>query len=226
MDKELLRVVIIATGLLVIMGMLVWHFLKNKKFSQDMGFFADQDYAGNINEPLVVDDDFDGSDDFDVKPVAKSAGQLSGNVDSDFEFYDETAEPPPRFVVPDIIQFSVISKSAEGFNGLELLKAFQIAQLEYGNLKIFERLDANRLVDFGVACMIEPGTFPSSGLEGFHCPGVVFFMQPGVLEDARKVFDDFLEAVNSLVMELDGEVLDHDRKPLTVATIQLIRQSL
>ena len=30
MDKELLRVVIIAVGLLVIVGMLGWHFFKNK----------------------------------------------------------------------------------------------------------------------------------------------------------------------------------------------------
>jgi FtsZ-interacting cell division protein ZipA len=51
-------------------------------------------------------------------------------------------------------------------------------------------------------------------------------MQPGVLDDAVKVFDDFLEAVNILAVELDGEVLDHDRKALTNATIQSIRQSL
>ncbi|MDP1666555.1 MAG: cell division protein ZipA C-terminal FtsZ-binding domain-containing protein, partial [Methylobacter sp.] len=131
------------------------------------------------------------------------------------------------FVAPEIIQFSVVSKTNEGFNGLDLLKAFRIAELEYGSLKIFERLDAKRMVDFGVACMAGPGTFPdSTGMDDFYCPGVVFFMQPGVLDDAVKVFDDFLEAVNILAVELDGEVLDHDRKSLTNATIQLIRQSL
>ena len=40
MDKELLRVVIIATGLLVIVGMLAWHFLKNK--NQEKSFGRDQ----------------------------------------------------------------------------------------------------------------------------------------------------------------------------------------
>lgn len=230
MDKELLRVVIIATGLVVIVGMLAWHFLKNKKFSQNMGFFADQEFTGNINESLVVHNEHD---DFDVVPVKKSAryvdepsDQLLADFDGDFDFDDELAEVPPRFVAPDIIQFSVVSKTTEGFYGLDLLKAFQIAELEYGSLKIFERLDAGRMVDFGVACMAGPGTFPDTGMESFHCPGVVFFMQPGVLDDATKVFDDFLEAVNILKVELDGEVLDHERKPLTNATIQLIRQSL
>jgi len=230
MDKELLRVVIIATGLIIIVGMLAWHFLKNKKFSQDMGFFADQEITGNINESLVVHNEHD---DFDVVPVKKSAAHddelpdgLQDGFGDDFDIDDETAEPPARFVAPEIIQFSVVAKTSEGFNGLDLLKAFRIAELEYGSLKIFERLDANRMVDFGVACMAGPGTFPNSDLEDFYCPGVVFFMQPGVLDDAPKVFNDFLEAVNILAVELDGEVLDHQRKPLTNVTIQLIRQSL
>ncbi len=229
MDKELLRVVIIATGLLIIMGMLAWHFLKNKKFSQGMGFFAEQDYTGNINESLVINDDFDGRDDFEITPVEKSAesvASLLDDVDNDFEFDDEMVEPIPRFVAPDIIQFSVVAKTAQGFNGLDLFKAFQIAQLEYGSLKIFERLDANRRVDFGVACLVEPGTFPNSGLEAFFCPGIVFFMQPGLLDDAPKLFNDFLEAVNIVAVELDGDILDHQREPLTNATIQLIRESL
>ncbi|TAL46194.1 MAG: cell division protein [Methylovulum sp.] len=228
MDKELLRVVIIATGLLVIMGMLAWHFFKNKKFSQDMGFFSDQVF-GNINESLVVHNEHD---DFDIVQLEKPAhpadeleGQLRDGFDDDFDLDEH--EPPQRFVAPEIIQFSVVSKTNEGFYGLDLLKAFRIAELEYGSLKIFERLDAKRMVDFGVACMAGPGTFPASaGMDDFYCPGVVFFMQPGVLDDAVKVFDDFLEAVNILAVELDGEVLDHDRKALTNATIQSIRQSL
>ena len=113
MDKELLRVVIIATGLLIIMGMLAWHFLKNKKFSQGMGFFAEQDYTGNINESLVINDDFDGRDDFEITPVEKSAesvASLLDDVDNDFEFDDEMVEPIPRFV--DHVHVSLISRDA------------------------------------------------------------------------------------------------------------------
>ena len=98
--------------------------------------------------------------------------------------------------------------------------------LEYGNLKIYERLDANRLVDFGVACMVEPGTFPDSDLDTFNCPGLVFFMQPGALDDAQAVFDDYIETIQLLAIELDGIILDHHREPLTDATIQSLRQSL
>ena len=229
MDKELLRVVIIATGLMVMVGMLLWSYLKNKKASEDMDFFDDQEFMGEINESLVVHTD---NDDFDVVPVKSTRHEVDDASDQLLEDYDEIeleeedSEPSPRFVAPAIIQFSIVAKAEEGFNGLDLLNAFQIVGLEYGNLKIFERLDDNRRVDFCVACMVEPGTFPSTNLKHFFCPGIVFFMQPGVLDNAAAVFEDFLETVNLLAIELDGDVLDHQRKPLTNATLQLIRQSL
>ncbi|MDD1638555.1 MAG: cell division protein ZipA C-terminal FtsZ-binding domain-containing protein, partial [Methylococcaceae bacterium] len=139
---------------------------------------------------------------------------------------EDEIEPPQRVSVPAIIQFSLIAKADEGFNGIDLVNAFGIVGLEYGNLKIYERLDANRLVDYGVACMVEPGTFPDSNLDSFYCPGLVFFMQPAALDDAQAVFDDYIETIEILAVELDGMIMDHQRQPLTDATIQSLRQSL
>ncbi len=296
MDKELLRVVIIAFGLIIIVGMLAWHFFRNKKSFQDMMFFGNQEFKGKINEAIVVHSD---NDDFDIVPKGrkklidtnelmekiKSRGKAKPDVfepvaatpqasvqadsmfgdfdeefEGDFDFTEENdktndslykdtpaavkqgldtmdelddmedlleQEPlTPRFIAPDIIQFRVIANAKEGFNGLDMLKAFRIAQLEYGSLKIFERFDANRLVDFGVLCMVDPGTFPDHDFDQFYCPGLVFFMQPALLDDAVKVFDDFLEAINIVAVELDGKLLDHEQKPLTNATIKMIRESL
>jgi cell division protein ZipA len=288
MDKELLRVVIIAFGLIIIVGMLAWHFFRNKKSFQDMMFFGNQELKGKIDESIVVHGD---NDEFDIvpkgrkklidtdeliekikarsRPKAKApepepeaeaeepVESMFGDFDGEFDFADEgpfakeaepPAEPPlartelldadelfgepdkdpeaPRFVAPDIIQFRVMARAAEGFNGLDMLKAFRIAQLEYGSLKIFERYDANNLVDFGVACMVEGGTFPDHDVDQFYCPGLVFFMQPALLDEAVRVFDDYLEAINIVAVELDGDLLDHEKNPLTNATIKMIRQSL
>jgi|GEM_PF-127451 len=278
MDKELLRVVIIASGLIIILSMLAWHFFKNKKSFQGTMFFGNLDIKGKINEALVVHTE---NDDFDIipkgrkklidtdgllekikfkpKPKPKRSqaeqkqvsdpnpdsgqdselnqpGQMFDDFDEEFDFADseysvsekelEEKATEQRFIAPEVIQFTVLAKSAKGFNGLDLLKAFRIAQMEYGSLRIFERLDANRLVDFGVACLVASGTFPDHDLDEFFCPGLVFFMQPAVLDDPVKVFDDFLEAINLVAVELDGNLLDHERKPLTNSTIQLIRKSL
>ncbi|MGZ8163854.1 MAG: cell division protein ZipA C-terminal FtsZ-binding domain-containing protein [Methylobacter sp.] len=231
MDKEILRIVIIATGLVVIIGMLLWAYVKNKKSRRGLDFFDDRDTFSHIDESLKVHTD---NDDFDIVPLG-SARHSSGRDKSnryyghrdDYEVpEEEEIEPAPRFVAPAIIQFRLVAKAERGFKGTDLVNAFELVGLEYGNLKIFERVDANRLVDFGVACMVEPGTFPDKNLDSFYCPGLVFFMQPGELDNAQAVFDDYIETIQLLATELDGVIRDHQRQPLTDATIQLIRQSL
>jgi cell division protein ZipA len=223
MDKELLRIVIIATGLLIIMGMLAWSYIKNKKSQEEMDFYDEQKFRSHRNNPLPIADEK-----MDSVPVDEAAvdHHYYDQEDAIYEPEEDEIEPPPREAVPAIIQFSLIAKAEEGFNGIDLVNAFGIVGLEYGNLKIYERLDANRLVDYGVACMVEPGTFPDSNVESFFCPGLVFFMQPGALDDAQAIFDDYIETIQLLAIELDGLILDHHRQPLTDATIQSLRQSL
>jgi len=234
MDKEILRIVIIATGMVVVIGMLVWAYIKDKKAREDLEFYDD-----DADESLAADASVDTEDDFDIIPLGAAKGNVGGHQahdkadryydeDEDEDYYeqDDDVEPPPRAAAPAIIQFSIITKADEDFNGADLVEAFKMVGLEYGSLKIFERLDANRLVDFGVACIVEPGTFPDKDLENFYCPGIVFFMQPEALDDAPAVFDDYIETINLLAEKLDGVVLDHRRQPLTDATVQSIRQSL
>jgi len=241
MDKELLRVVIIAVGLLVIVGMLGWHFFKNKNLLGSASFFSaqrpdDDDDDDDNNNEEEEDDAAQDNDKLSAKKEAEIAepivqhdlGEPQNAVASVTHNHDDDdlEEPVPRFVAPEIIQFSVVAKTPEGFNGMDLRHAFLIAHMEYGKLKIYERIDENRMVDFGAACLVEPGTFPETDLDLFFCPGVVFFMQPGILDDAQKVFNDFLEAVNLVAFELDGNIIDHERKPLTNATIMLLKQSI
>jgi len=239
MDKELLRVVIIATGLLVILAMLAWHFFKNRTLPEDDKPFGGTPKDRRPHDSLAL---HDGLPDFDSGPETRpryakpeeppAADPMFAQFDEFPDIFSADDEPSeeepqtPRFTVPEIIQFSLIANPAQGFNGLDLLTAFQIAHLEYGSLKIFERMDANRLVDFGVACMLDSGTFPETGMESFYCPGLVFFMQPSLVDNPADVFDDFVETIKILAIELDGEILDHQRQPLTEATLQLFRQSL
>ena len=240
MDKELLRIVIIATGLIIITGMLAWAFIKNTKYRRSLDDFDDETPSNNdIQLTGVIDDDefFDTFDE-DLEDFAPAPPLVTGEANKPGRYQipdievttrdddEEDVEPEPRFVAPSIIQFSLVSNQDEGFNGLDLAHAFEIVGLEYGNLNIYERLDSNRMVDFGVASMVPPGTFPEQDLETYYCPGIVFFMQPGELEDAVSVFDDFVQTVVFMATELDGTVLDHEHKPLSETTVELIRRSL
>lgn len=236
MDKELLRIVIIATGLIIITGMLAWAFVKNTKYRRSLEDFEDETppKPGLHDRPAIDDEDFPGALDDEgdeameiapAAPASKPGRYQEPEIDEPADD-EEYGEPEPRFAAPSIIQFSVVANQDGGFNGIDLAQAFDIVGLEYGNLKIYERLDSKRLVDFGVASMIPPGTFPEHDLEEFNCPGIIFFMQPGELEDAASVFDDFVQTAVFMAAELDGTVLDHEHKPLSENTVELIRRSL
>ena len=232
MDKEILRIVIIAAGLIVMMVMIFWSYIKGMKSEREMDF-SDSNIPPTFDDLSLFNNDSSSIselDDFDIIPLGpvknpdKSVGYFEDEDEE--ESPDEPEVQTSRFTTPSIIQFSLVANNEAGFNGIDLIEAFNKVGLEYGSMKIYERLDDNNLVDFGVACMVEPGTFPETGLEDFYCPGLVFFMQPGELENAQAVFDDFNDTIALLASELDGAVLDHQRQPLTEATVQQIHQSL
>ncbi len=222
MDKEILSMVIIATGFIIMGVMIAWAYLKDKKSQGDIDF-------DDLESEKSVDSAIDNGDDEYIEPLGPATVSSSDDyysTDEDDEEDDDYTPVQPRVSTPAIIQFCLAARAEEGFNGLDLIRAFRIAGLKYGSLKIFERLDNNQLVDFGVACMVEPGTFPSSNLENFYCPGIVFFMQPDALDDAVAVFDDYVETIRMLAIELEGDIWDHRRQPLTEETVKAIRQSL
>ncbi len=227
MDKELLRVVIIMMGMLVMIGMLLWNFFKSLRERREAdAYFDDTEYARG-NDAFDVEDDemdifpledmVDGDALLDDRAIKPSPKQESVNKQS---------KPPARSELPALIQFSIVARADEGFNGEDLYEAFERVGLRYGSVKVFERIDKNRLVDFAVASMIDPGTFPDSRMDEFYCPGIVFFMQPRELENPLAVFDDFIETIDTLAVELDGVAWDNQRQPLTAETIAQFRQLL
>lgn len=209
MDKELLRLVIVLLGMLVMIGMVLWHFIKTLRNRPEVEEFDDADYGEHHSEFDIedLDDEYAGIplDLADQPVVAKTA--------------DITR-------LPALIEFSIVARADEGFNGAELFDAFERVGLEYGSVKVFERIDQNRLVDYAVASMVGPGTFPDQNLEQFFCPGIVFFMQPRELDDPAAVFEDFVETIQELAEELDGVAWDNQRQPLTAETIDQFRDLL
>ena len=248
MDKELLRIAIIATGLIIIVGMVISSYLKDKQAREDeLDFYDDEDDE--------FEDEFEDDDVMEEKPVAPvkklSVTQTLKNVytqqvkqrqpvvrpqvevdekiapefDELKEIHDEPVSSRPA-VAAAIIQFSVITKGDEDFNGADIFDALEELGLEYGSTKIFERVDEHRFVHFGAASMVEPGTFPDEDIESFYCPGVTFFMQVDGLDDPVAVFDDYVSTIVLFAQRMDGVVLDHRRQVLTQEMVEAIRQGL
>ncbi len=234
MDKELLRLVIILIGAVVIIGMILWSVLKNKRKRRSIDFYDKGNPLGNIDESLVLNTDHD---DFDIVPLGSAlddeyaADPISVASDIVVEENIDRVEPqlepePQQQPLPSIIQFSIVALNDEGFNGKALAELFQQIGLEYGSMKVFERIDAQRQVDFAVASMVEPGIFPDSDLENFYTPGIAFFLQPAELDRPLEIFEDYINTINLLANELDGLKWDHNRDALTEETIDAFRQLL
>lgn len=233
MDKDLLRIVIIAIGVVVVIAMLLWSVFKNKKTRRGIDFYDKGNPLDNIDESLILNTE---NDEFDIIPLGSAVDDEYGldpiSVASEESESGEKLNPesvpqqsePVNF--PGIIQFSIVALDDDGFNGAVLASLFERAGLEYGSMKIFERLDDQRRVDFAVASMVEPGTFPETELESFSSPGIVFFIQPGELDDPLENFDEFIQTIDFLAAELNGLKWDHNREPLTDDTVQQFRKHL
>lgn len=266
MDKEILRIAIIGTGLIIMVSMIISAYLKDKQAREDEEDFYGDDFDDNFDDDF---DELDGAyiDDLphdkkipsnakktlatqivDVfqsthsKPAEKliktqplSAHQVKVDVEKTqakespvAHSYEEIDFDPPQrpAVAPSIIQFSVITKGNEDFNGGDIFHVMENLGLEYGSMQIFERIDENRFVQFGAACMLEPGTFPQENIEEFYCPGIVFFMQIDVLEDRVAAFNDYVHTIVVFAQQMDGVILDHRRQVLTNEMVDAIRNSL
>jgi len=223
MDRDLLRIVIIALGALVIIGMWLWHVLKNRKVRRGRGFFQDDEILDSIDESLVIKGD---DNDFEIVPLGSAIDESPVVSDDEAQAEIPASTEPSVSALPKIIQFSIVARAEDGFNGVDLATAFDAVGLRYADIKIFERVDSSNLVDFGVASMVPPGTFPDSDLEAFNCPGIVLFMQPREVDDPVAVFDDFIDTMHRLSSKLDGIEWDETRQPLSETKIQGLREQM
>lgn len=264
MDKDLLRIIIIAIGLVIIIAMFGWGYWRNLQARAAMNSFDDDDnepeaftsgksadfgayefdesMSRNLGNSKALQDDFADDEAPEIieprfQSVEKAMFQSEEHVApvayehaATASSYSKPQPAPvaeaPKTKLPAVVQFSIAAKNPEGFNGLDLLEVFDMVGLEYGSMKIFERLDFNRLVDFGVAGMVNPGTFPINDMASFYTPGITFFMQPSALPDPVLVFDDMVRTINLIAKELDGIKLDGERKPLSEFTLKDMRKSL
>lgn len=207
MDQNLLRIVIITTGTFIVVSMLIWNLISNIKNRRGSDLHDKPHHSDDI-EQLLGDTDNSPPDPITV------ASEL------------EQQTPPSTPDLSKIIQFSLIANADTGFTGQNLVESLKLLGLEYGSMKIFEYLNEQGKVDFSVASMVEPGTFPETEIETFSSPGLVFFLQPEKLDDPLAAYDKFIETINILATKLDGTQLDYNRQPLTDQTIQLVKNTL
>lgn len=137
--------------------------------------------------------------------------------DQDFQETDEDEDPEL------IITISIMSRDQYGFDGAALIAALESAGLEFGKNEVFHRVVGEETL-FSVANAVEPGYFIIETLADEHVPGVTLIFLPERLNEPLDAFDKFIRTAKQVAFAVNGELVDHERRPLTLATLDNYRK--
>lgn len=143
-------------------------------------------------------------------------------------------EPIEQFVAPkstenlkpipnNIISITLRSRGRYGFKGTVLLEAMRSANLHFGKNNIFYRHidDAGTgEILFSLVKAVEPGYFYMETLADEHVPGITLILLPEQIDNPHLAFDKLVRTAKQLAFTLNAELLDHERKALTLETIE------
>ncbi len=198
-----------------------------------------------MSDPRLAELGFGGvesvlEDEATCNPTAEPAGEVSAQTATYVR--DKFQEPTisqatipeakisePTIKVPQTILLHIMAQRGRHFAGYELLQALLSAGFRYGSMSIFHRhegMNGKGKTLFSLASAVEPGTFDMASIGGFSCPGLILFMQVDKNKNSAAVFDLMLNTARQLADDLDGHLLDAQRKPLGAQKIDAIQRSL
>lgn len=126
------------------------------------------------------------------------------------------APPPAAAVEERIIAVLIAEREGTAIFGPKIHAALRAQGLQFGDKKIYHRIDGGRPV-FSVASLIKPGYLDPAEQQGFSTPGLsVFMLLPGPMPPDTAI-GDMLGTARALAQQLNAEVYDSNRQVLTQA---------
>ena len=128
-----------------------------------------------------------------------------------------------------IIALHILAPAHSPFRGKDLLRAFELAGLQFGAMKIYHRMlpvEGQGQDAYFVANLVEPGIFDPAHMDHFTTPGISLFLQlPGPIEGVAAL-DDMVNTASQLAHELNGELRDETRSALSKQRIEHLRSEV
>ncbi len=125
-----------------------------------------------------------------------------------------------------IISISILARTTNGFDGDTLLKALHSAHLYFGKYDIFhrhEQEDGRGTILFSLLKAVEPGYFYIDTLAQERIQGVTLVLLPDELVNPLNALDKLVRTAKQMAFALNGELLDENKQPLTLATLEAYR---
>ncbi len=129
-----------------------------------------------------------------------------------------------------VIVLYVRCSSGKMISGKQLKESLINQGLEYGDMKIFHRMANDKsgvsTPLFGVANMVEPGTFDLEKMDQADTPGITVFLQLPAVTDNLSAFNNMFKTSVELAESIDGELVTQNKKPVTPAWLEQMRSLL
>ena len=227
-DIALLRIGILAAGLLLVLGIL-W-FGRPRKEQQGRRRESpamSPEYGGARREPelgeagVAEDGDFAGEGvsqaelGLQPEPAAPGSGSTLGRRESpDFD---------------KIISLYVAARAGTALRGEDIVVAAEKTGMVFGHMNVFHRLlegHPERGPVFSMASIIKPGSFDMATIRELETPAIAFFLTLPAPVAALDAWEKMLPTVQRMAELLDGVVLDDSRNALGRQRIAHIRDEL
>lgn len=166
---------------------------------------------------------FDGKGDFDEfgvgrprKRTAPELGETGGAPAVEPASRTEpTLDAPKKKVFEEkILTLLIAERQGAPIPGDKLHAALAARNLQYGDRKIYHRMDGDQIL-FSVASLIKPGTLDPAEQAQFSTRGLtVFALLPGAVAP-RAVLLDMVGTARALAQDLNAEVFDASKQLFT-----------
>ncbi len=241
MNQTTLRIILAALGVLVLLGIYLWDRLKRRRKVLDETLStleAEDELAADEIDTISINPlEETAAVDLDVLEAEEAI--LEAPRQPELEVSHSTRKPqekqtqsvpgqPPQAKpaeLPEVIQVSIVAPPGKIFLGEQLLEVFDELGLQYGDMEIFHAYEGNE-IQFSVASLIKPGTFPINAMDKFQTRGLTLFFQPPLVSHPAEAFECMIAACHRLAQRLGGTELDDRRQPLTAVKISLWRRQL
>lgn len=135
----------------------------------------------------------------------------------------------PAPIPENIITITINSREVYGFKGANLLNAIKNAHLHFGKNDVFYRYeteDGQGEALFSLVKSTEPGYFYLETLLQEHIPGVILILLVDRVSDPKFALDKMVRTAKQMAFTLNAELLDDQRKPLTLETIEQYKRQV
>ena len=224
-----LRVILLAIGLLVIVGIIFWH--KRRERADTLEGWRAVGSSARTKTP----EEEEALDDREIIPIERTS-QPNPSPGKDAEIaHDapppaEAAPPPPPPKEPTptpqelIVVFTLLASEGRLLNGEQIFAAMRQNGLKLGERDIFHYWPGGEAHGgsplFSIANILEPGSFDADHSAALETPGIAAIMVlPTPLMPGAEAFSTLLDTLRNLAFDLEGELCDSQRQPLTDAAI-------